>query len=814
MDTLDFLRFTITARQGGWLNISASEPNGKGWRQYWRAWPDDAESAVALIEGLKGEGLNVYYSCHLFSEKDTHKKYAIETRTIFADLDAAEPATILLKPSMVVKSSDERCQAYWILNEWLDVETLEEISKRTTYGIDLADHCGWSIGHMMRVPNTINHKYVPTQKVRVRSHNSLTYDASDFNVFPPLNISTPLAVLVDDEWIPDALKVPVGYKDLNKFWDDVAPRLAKGTDVNFYHEAPDRSRALWRLMSECFRAGLKRNEVYLIAYHSANNKFKYLRYGGDRALALDVIRAERMVMSGPAGVKNRVDLARREKGSDPSAKKQAIAELARNQMLSHGRFIHARGGTLWYILDKEGKPVSINRSSTQLNVLLDHMFGLNATEPEHQYVVAHLINHVAGLPETGEIATLSHYTPDTDTLLLHTGGKEILRITPDTIDTVTNGYRDIIFLWNTDPTGTINPDIETPFTNSDDTWHDALFGMSLKNLTHDGLSPVQALAILRGWFMTLLLRNAIVSRPILAIFGQPGSGKSTLFKRVYALLYGPHKAVSGIGTASEFDYAMSVDPLLVLDNVDTWERWLPDRIARAAGVSELTRRKLYTDTDTVTLRLQAFLGITAHNPKFGREDVLDRFLMLTLERIQHFGDETQIVQHILANRNTYWGQIAHDVQRVLREPFPPDSDVAQFRVQDFSKFGQRVANALGFSGDFRDAIRAMVDQQKGFVLDEDSILVNLIALYIKHPRYKSEEYVTPAKLWGILDLLSNADKTFAKQYGNSTKLGRKLWAMQDALKQRFIVEWKFDPTQKQKVWRFLPREDTTDEAQD
>jgi hypothetical protein len=624
----------------------------------------------------------------------------------------------------------------------------------------------------------------------------------DFGAFPPLTESTPMAVLVDDSWIPKALAVPAGYSHVHEFWDAKKELLAKGTEVHFYTEAPDRSRALWRLMTECFRAGLSREEVYLIAHASANNKFAHLRYGGERALALDVIRAEREVMNGPSGIRSRIVLARRSTNGTINERRQGIADMCRNQMLSHGRFVHARGGTLWYILEKEGKPVPVNKSSTQLNVLLDTMFALNATEPEHQYVVAHLINHVAGLPETGEIATLSYYQPDANTLLLHTGTKDIIRITPDEIDTVTNGYQDIIFLWNGDHT--INPTINTPPT--DDTWHDALFGMSLKNLTHEGVSPEQALALLRAWFMTLLLRNAIVSRPILAIFGQPGSGKSTLFKRVYALLYGPHKAVSGVGTAGEFDYAMATDPLLVLDNVDTWEKWLPDRIARAAGVSELTRRKLYTDVDTVTLRLQAFLGITAHNPKFGREDVLDRFIMLTLERIQHFHDETAIVNNILTKRDQYWGQIAHDIQRVLREPIPPDNTVAQFRVQDFSKFGQRVANALGFADTFHAAIRSMVDQQKGFVLDEDSILVELIAKYIRMERYKDVGFVTPAKLWATFDMIGGPDKAFAKQYGNSVKLGRKLWAMQDALKQRFVVEWKYDAKEKTKTWRFLDRE--------
>lgn len=810
MDILDFLRRVITSDVAGWLPICTSLPNGTEWRQYWRVWPNDADSVAELIQGLKDEGLNVYYSCHLFKEKDTHKKYAIPTRTIFADLDGAEPSLIPLPPSVLVKSSNNSYQGYWELNEWLPIEDFEELSHKLSYGIDKADHTGWYIGHMMRVPGTFNFKYVPQERVRVVSHNKRVYNAEDFSIFPPLELSAPNAILVEDGWIEQALKVPAGFSNVTVYWDSVKEKMARGTEIYLYHEAPDRSAALWRLMLECFRTGLTREQTYLLAYHSKNNKFADLRYGSKQALAKDVLRAERYAKNGPAGIRDIVNLTRKRATIPLNERRLAVADMCRNQMLTHGRFVHARGGTLWYILEKEGRPVSISRASTQLNVLLDTLFALNATEPEHQYVVASLINYVAALPETGEIASLSHYLPDTDTLLLHTGNKDILRITPDKIDSVTNGYQDIIFLWNSEQT--MKPDTLNEYDVSD-TWYDALFGMSLGNLTSDGVDAAQAMALLRAWFITLLLRSAIASRPILAIFGQPGSGKSTLFKRVYALLYGPHKAVSGVGTAQEFDYAMSVDPLLVLDNVDTWERWLPDRIARAAGVSEITRRKLYTDTDTVTLKLQALLGITAHNPKFGREDVLDRFIMITLERIQQFGDETEIVRNILNKRDKYWGQIAADVQKVLKQPEPEKHEIAQFRVQDFSKIGQRVANALEFSDTFRSAIMHMVDQQKGFVLDEDSILVDIIAQYIRNPRTKSDEYQTPAKLWGIFDLLGGtADKTFSKQYGNSVKLGRKLWAMQDALKQRFVVEWEFDAKQRTRVWRFKEKDVGNDNA--
>jgi hypothetical protein len=100
MDILPFLETVITASQGGWLSISSSAPDGTDWHQQWRAWPDDADSAVTLIEGLRDSGRNVYFSAHLFSEKSTEKQYAMPSRTLFADLDGADVARILPRPTL------------------------------------------------------------------------------------------------------------------------------------------------------------------------------------------------------------------------------------------------------------------------------------------------------------------------------------------------------------------------------------------------------------------------------------------------------------------------------------------------------------------------------------------------------------------------------------------------------------------------------------------------------------------------------------------------------------------------------------------
>jgi len=157
---------------------------------------------------------------------------------------------------------------------------------------------------------------------------------------------------------------------------------------------------------------------------------------------------------------------------------------------------------------------------------------------------------------------------------------------------------------------------------------DALFGPFLDNfmgLTHD-----EAKAILTTWFLYIFFKNATPSRPLLAIFGQPGAGKSTVLKRVSHFLYGKRAGVIGITTPSEYDHSAFVYPLMIVDNVDTWEKWLPDRLAQSAGGIDSTRKTLYTDDQTTILVKDAMVAVTAHDPKFSRADIADRLLSYDL----------------------------------------------------------------------------------------------------------------------------------------------------------------------------------------
>lgn len=789
MQLREFLETVVTG-ESGWFNLSYSNSDGSNWKEEWFGWPDDINSILERADKLS-EDYNVYYSPYLFTQKTATKDSAITGRTIVADLDNANALTLPYKPTVLVETSPGRHQSYWVIKNKLEPEEHELLSKRMTYSIPLCDRSGWFIGKRVRLPFTYNYKYNSGPKpVKVVQNNNKLYSSLELEALPQVSLAEKSTDNFD--WIHNLPKV--GPQSLLQ---SIRTKISSKVYAQYNHPANDRSAALWALMLSAFRAGLTKEEVYLLASNSANNKFSDLKYRGEIDLAKDVLRAEI-----EATKKNNTDIRSKileiRKLAISGVEKNAfLATVVKDYLLTIGSFVNCTDGTAWFIRDDTGQPLPIVHRSGPLQTLIDVTFGINSSERESLYMVSHLITYVSELPAVGTLASVSHYDMDSNTVFVHTGKKDVLKITTDSVEIVTNGYNSIVFPWNT------SNEVVTPiYQDSERTWDDILFSNAFDNVI--GMTPEEAKSLLRVWFVILLLRNALVARPIMAIFGQPGSGKSTLFRRIYTLLYGRGRSLNSVTTADNFDFAVASDPLVVLDNVDTWEKWLPDRLALSAATSEIVKRKLYTNAETITLKRQALLGITAHNPKFGREDVTDRLLMILLSRLNHFTPETEIISYISANRGVMWGGVIRDVQKVLNYPMPL-TGYPQFRVEDFSKFGYWVACALGVGQSFYDVMTKITDGQKSFILEEDQLLIDAIQSMIENRKY-TNEFRTPGQLWLILSAIARDPLAFQKQYKNALVLGKKLWTLTDSLKRLFKVTWEVDNKRGTRVWKFEVKE--------
>lgn len=789
-----FLREVITTDGPGYLCLLIGPP----FREEWFEWPAQADRAAERAQTLARE-FNVYFAPHLFREKDSHKEFVLNSRTICADLDTADLSDAPVTPSFLVETSPGRHQAYWILREPIPLEELEELSRRLTYSIPMCDHSGWPLGHRFRVPDTINYKYGTTPPVRLidNSHRTYTaYEIREVTSAPPPRAKGE----IDEAWIATAhtISLDTGPNALVEKYRKALGSAAKYLNTKGQGKE-GRSGALWALERGLFRAGATRDEVFWVAKHSVNNKFADSKYHADEDLAKDVIRAEGYAAAERSDDKAFIFTLLKAPGV-LIEKRMAIAQVVMDRMRKEGEFVVTDEGRPFFLRNDTGRPILLGRRSEHLDAYLDATFGLNASEQTTIYVIQAIMSNTLSRGRTVRGAQLSYYDAGTNTLLLHGGRRDVWAISPHAVEKIRNGQYGVMFLYRQ---GEQPFDVESTGGIQGTDWASFMFEGFFDNLMD--MSREDVVALMRIWMIFILMREAATARPILALFGQPGSGKSTTFRLMYDLLYGPRKSLNAVTGPDNFDYLVSSDPFVVFDNVDTWASWLPDRLALSAATSDLVKRRLYSDADTIVLRRQAVLGISAHNPRFGREDVVDRLLLVNFRRLTSFRDERSLFDRVQRNRSAIWVSIVADVQAVLREPVPHSKEIPQFRIADFASIGLRIARALHLEESFLRVITDTKKAQLAFNLSEEDILVDVISRWLaRHKDPKVEEFYSASRLY---EELGGLDDVFAKQYRTPVFFGKKLWTMYETLKTVFDVQYRYDSTRGVRLWRFNRKEE-------
>jgi hypothetical protein len=105
-------------------------------------------------------------------------------------------------------------------------------------------------------------------------------------------------------------------------------------------------------------------------------------------------------------------------------------------------------------------------------------------------------------------------------------------------------------------------------------------------------------------------------------------------------------------TPVDFDVIMAGNWLAAFDNLDDYASWHKDRLAMAATGAAPTKRKLYSDSDLVRSIYRAFVILTSRDPRYIRDDVAERMLVLNTRRIpsDQFRAEYQMIRDLEAHR--------------------------------------------------------------------------------------------------------------------------------------------------------------------
>jgi hypothetical protein len=200
---------------------------------------------------------DVYFCPHGFTHAKRRKEFAVPPDCLYADLDEVNPDAIRWVPTIAIETSPGRYVGIWLTDEPAN----EHLNRRLTYAIG-ADRGGWDFTQVLRVPGTLNHKYVPSVPVRTLWGCGPKYRVAQLEQqvpdFPALTTSR----LEVDPNAHDPAKVSSRYR--------ISPMRLNWCNC-------DRSRHVWAIGCEMRRRGATPDEVAAVLWASAAFQSKWGR---------------------------------------------------------------------------------------------------------------------------------------------------------------------------------------------------------------------------------------------------------------------------------------------------------------------------------------------------------------------------------------------------------------------------------------------------------------------------------------------------------------------------------------------------------
>ena len=272
---------------------------------------------------------------------------------------------------------------------------------------------------------------------------------------------------------------------------------------------------------------------------------------------------------------------------------------------------------------------------------------------------------------------------------------------------------------------------------------------------------------------------------MLVIYGAQGSSKSTLSK-LTRLVIDPStiEVVSLPDNQKELVQTLAHHHFLFFDNISYVSEDASDTLCKAITGSGFSKRELYENDEDIIYKIQRCIGINGINLVTIRADLLERSLLLELERIDQNNRKTE--KELYENFRNDLPQIIGGVFDVLVKAInikPSISVQSLPRMADFAEWGCAIAQALGYSNEaFLRAYENNIGRQTEMLVNENIVASTLFTFMEGKDEWKDSVTELLKKLTEIAEfegINTKNDKSWPKA-GNI--LSRRLNELSTSLK--------------------------------
>ncbi|MYA15414.1 MAG: hypothetical protein F4Z28_00905 [Gammaproteobacteria bacterium] len=246
--------------------------------------------------------------------------------------------------------------------------------------------------------------------------------------------------------------------------------------------------------------------------------------------------------------------------------------------------------------------------------------------------------------------------------------------------------------------------------------------------------------LVRLWMLGNAMPQLLDEKPVLMSLGlSPGSGKSTLVRRIGQLLYRTNYNVkTRPKSENDFKVALQSEPMYALDNADDEVEWLKSTLLPITTGAEDLQRTLHTTTEVTKLVLDSFIAITSRTPRLRQVDMAQRIITVKVKGLREenpdepYKSQRRLRHQTSSNRDRDLSGYVRDLQRILQNsgPFNLERDQGyNFRIADFGSITEWAAPAIGIK-DWKGLLDRADQEQREFIKEGDWLLP-LIQLWLE-----------------------------------------------------------------------------------
>lgn len=497
--------------------------------------------------------------------------------------------------------------------------------------------------------------------------------------------------------------------------------------------------------------------------------------------------------SPPLSLKAQIEEIRKSRSLKTFQIKRQVSLLILADMLQCGIFYKTQVEECYWF-ENESKTL-FQIDSEALGVEINERYGLNQSEVEYKFLIQDLFTEAMKRGNLTEVRQFAYSEQSPPSLYVSNNNGQMYKLDGKTIQLVDNGQDGILFLKNLlwEPFEYVNIGTQhflSPLVVSPINFVDG---------AHVNLNKREQEFLFTLWLYSLFFESIQPTKPILTLLGPKGSGKTTVMRILLKMLFGKHYDVTPLAKSDDFDAAVTANYLICFDNVDGSIDWLNDCLAHTATGKMIQKRELYTTNKNICFFPKCFLSLNAREPKFKRDDVVDRLLLFRVERIEAFRSEKSLLTHILSLRNELWTELLNDLNAIVaalaqdKDPFE-----SKHRMADWADLAWRIAKSRGQGDFFLELLEKMDKEQSAFLLEEDPVYLCLTS-WLAHPKNQGR-LVTAGELFKEFQVIAEEEK-IPFYFKNVRNLGKHLQQVLSNLAEFFTVQ--AEKNKKDKKWYYI-----------